>query len=750
MSALITSSSRVRAVTVYRRGAMVTRIAELEREGDHFPDRLQLVGLPLTLDDGSVRVAVVAEEGQGAAPIAGDLRVTLSVPSLDPQLAPPSDEELEQAKLELAQISAELEQLVRAEGRLARLQPLGRGRPEEGKPPAPSPTAARLELLSFRRERAERLGEQIHAQRERERVAKEQLASLRERERLASSQRNARTDELRKAAILELDRCTGEGLAKRVRVELTYFVPGARWAPAYTIRLDRSMRSASLELRAMVGQATGEDWQGVALTLSTATPQQWTELPKLESRRIGRRQPPPAKTGWRPPPVGAGELYADYDRGLGGPREAVDEPSPIDDELDFDLADDRPMGSLELAKALERSLQPQPKPPPQMSMPAPPGFGGPPPPAGAPMPSGAPMPMPEEFMMPTSAPSRSRSSGVGALLDGAVEAAGAVAGVFARGGGGPQSTATLGMPPEPEPELLAGRELLDYGRLRLHSAADTRRGSLRRIDTRVLYQQLSVEALTIDVAIREIERAVGWARALEHEPAPEAHRWPSSEGGFDYAYVADAPSDLRSDGRFHSLVIDTREAEATPRYVAVPRETQDVFRIVALRNPLAAPLLPGPVDVYVAGKFALTSAVEITPIGGRLELGLGVEQAVKIARNVSFGEDSSGMFKRQLELRHTIAIEIANHLPSAATVEVRERLPTAWESQADDITVEVDEVEPSWEDYEPKSESSGPPLTGGRRWIVEVPANGKRELEARWTVKIPTNHELVGGNRREV
>ena len=66
----------------------------------------------------------------------------------------------------------------------------------------------------------------------------------------------------------------------------------------------------------MVGQATGEDWSGVALTLSTASPQQWTELPELKSRRIGRRQPPPAKTGWRPPPVGADELYADYDRDL--------------------------------------------------------------------------------------------------------------------------------------------------------------------------------------------------------------------------------------------------------------------------------------------------------------------------------------------------------------------------------------------------------------------------------------------------
>lgn len=762
MSALVDVISQVRAVTVYRRGAMVTRAAELVREGDGFPARVQLVGLPLSLDDSSMRVEVEAAQADGGVvPIAGDLRVTLSVPDHDPQLAPPSNDELEQAKLELALIGGELEQLVRAEARLSRLQPSGRGRPEEGKPPAPSPTTARLELLSFRRERSEQLAAAIAALRERERVAKERLATLRERERLASTQRNARAYELRKAAVLELDShaasADGPGLVERVRIKLHYFVPGARWAPSYTVRLDRSMRAGSLELRAMVGQATGEDWRGVALTLSTALPQQWTELPKLESQRIGRRQPPPTKTGWRPPPVGADRLYADFDRGLGQP---LAEPEDGDDDLALD--DEEPEdGPFELTRLLELEQDLREEATRQANrLAAPP----PPPPSFAPAPGGAPMPMPSApprsapspaayHMMPQAMEAPKRGGGiVGAVLGGIVGGAvGAVAAAgSAFGGGGVEGyagdTGAFAPAPAPdEPELLAGRELLDYGRLRMHPPGDARRGSLRRIETRVLYQQLSVESFAIDIAIQRIDAAIGYARSLDQASAPEGHRWPSTEGGFDYAYVADAPCDLASDGQFHSLVIDLREAEATPRYIAVPRETQDVFRIVALRNPLAAPLLPGPADVYVAGKFALTTPIELTPIGGRIELGLGVEQAIKIARNVSFSEDSSGMFKRQLELRHTIDIEIANHLGSAATVEVRERIPIAAESQADDIDVKLDKIEPRWEDYEP----TDVPLEGGRRWIVEVPANGKRELEASWVVTIPTNHELVGGNRRE-
>lgn len=756
MSAPINLSSRVRAVTIYRRGAMVTRAAELVRDGPEFPARVQLVGLPLTLDDSSMRVEVEAE-GAGPAPIAGDLRVTLSVPTTDPELPPPSNEELDLAQLELDLAKESRIQLTRARTRLAALQPVGRGQPEEGKAPGPSPTAARMELLGFRRERGEQLDKDIETANERVRLAKERLETLRERERTASSQRNARTHELRKAAILELDHTSGASggseLVERVRVKLHYFVPGARWAPAYTVRLDGAMRAATLELRAMVGQSTGEDWHDVALTLSTASPQQWTELPELKSRRIGRRQPPPAKTGWRPPPVGADELYADYDHGLGEPPvEAPAEEAPKAAAFSYD-EDEEPNEEVE-ARAGSAMPPPMSKSRKRRSAPTMADSPAPAPQQGG-MPPGAAMPMapPQSMLMPSSIEAAKRSGGFGALMGGAIDGITSAFGpeesammqFEGGGGGGPMAHGSNAF--MAEPELVAGRDLLDYGRLRLFPPSTSRRGALRRIDVRMQYQQLCIEHVRVDVAIEQISEAVAWARLLETERAPEGHHWPSSEGGFDYAYVAEAPVDLASTGAFASLPIDLREAEATPRYVSVPRESQDVFRIVSLRNPLAAPLLAGPADVYVAGKFALTSSVELTPIDGRIELGLGVEQAVKIARNVSFSEDSSGMFKRHVGLTHTLELTVQNHLSRAATVELRERVPIAAEAQADDISIQIEQATPKWDDYEPKDPDH--PLEGGRMWKIEVPANGKRELSATWVVTIPTNHELVGGNRRE-
>ena len=62
-----------------------------------------------------------------------------------------------------------------------------------------------------------------------------------------------------------------------------------------------------------------------------------------------------------------------------------------------------------------------------------------------------------------------------------------------------------------------------------------------------------------------------------------------------------------------------------------------------------------------------------------------------------------------------------------------------------DIEVVERSADPAWEDLAQET----PPLQGGRAWRVEVPAGGERTLRALYTIRIPQNHEIVGGNRRE-
>lgn len=56
------------------------------------------------------------------------------------------------------------------------------------------------------------------------------------------------------------------------RLIVTQMIDAAGWAPVYDLTLQRKLGTLTLARGAMVAQYTGEDWTGVALTLSTARP----------------------------------------------------------------------------------------------------------------------------------------------------------------------------------------------------------------------------------------------------------------------------------------------------------------------------------------------------------------------------------------------------------------------------------------------------------------------------------------------
>ena len=57
-----------------------------------------------------------------------------------------------------------------------------------------------------------------------------------------------------------------------VEVSVTRQVRDAGWAPSYDLRLDTEAGALRIERRAELRQSTGEDWEGIELTLSTADP----------------------------------------------------------------------------------------------------------------------------------------------------------------------------------------------------------------------------------------------------------------------------------------------------------------------------------------------------------------------------------------------------------------------------------------------------------------------------------------------
>lgn len=726
--------TRVESVTLYHRGATVRRAATLDVSAG-LPSELFLAGLPLSLADHTVRVRI---ETEGSEVLVSNVRIGLYAPPRGTPPVPPEQKTLRETQDTLVLLRDRIAQLESETQRLVDVGVLPRPEPEEGKMPPPAPMVARAALEALFEESVNKrltlfreLRDQVKALETKEQELQRALS-------LASTAQHVKPDELQKSIHATL---VAGATPKQARLVVEYFVLGARWAPSYQCRMTRDCSQADLQLRALVCQRTGEDWRGANLLLSTASPLSWTELPELGAIKIGKAQPPPpAKKGFRAPPQGAASLFQDYDRGLSTARavapvipswqppalEATPLPTPsmpasmAEGAVAMSAAADSAPYEAEEEAVVERRERKK-----EMSTGA--YLSVPPPPPAAPMAPrmAAPAMAPARSMMKMKAPAPG-----GAMRELAAEMDDAG---DSFGGGMPE----------------ASLEVVLYASLRLSGADSGQRGSLTPVDRRMAFHE-SLTRLGLvapfDV-LSVVERAESQGHQLHAMAAPPNTIDVRAEAGwYDYVYATDATVDVPSDGAFHSVPVNTRTATSEVLYVSVPREDPQVYRQAQVRNPLASPLLPGPVEVSVGGEYVLTTQLPSVAPGGDFKLSLGVEQGIKVARNARYAEQRSGdKVVATNELIHDLELEVVNNLERPATCEVRERVPQP--APEAEVVVEEHGVKPPWEPY--RQQERGQVIEGGRKWLFTVKPGATQKLQAQYRVKLYANNELVGGNRRE-
>ncbi len=739
-------ASRIDAVKVYAAGATVTRIAELPASGGELPKIVEIAGLPLALDDSSLRVRVEAE--QENAPIAGDVRIGLAVPPRQETPAPSLDSEVLAAAAEVRRIKDSLALIDNEISVLQQLQVPSRPAGEALIAPPPSPMSARLALANFRDEQIRARIQEKRETREQLRLARENLADLQQKQARASSARDARPDELRKSAVVSLSYQGDSPWTQSARLVVEYFVPGARWTPAYVCRLNSAESTATIAVRGLICQRTGEDWSGVRLELSTAEPVSWCELPQLRSLRLGRQQPVARKVGWRPPPVNAEILFEDFDRQRPKMFAATEQVSGKAEELSsVDISTRQQIIEKLESAELEQSFQEM--------------FGD--------LDQFLSEPSSQDqavFYAPSvhdfedgvrSAPSVDSIAGRG--VPAGAPPAPRYARAYAPSAHAPSANLPdlsdaqiISLAGEPTSEVDFFSHFLNYGLMRMGAASDpNKRGRLSVEQRHEAYLEILMrQKVAVSYSVLEVvQKAVSDAQKCLFAPLLAGGiDVREAAGSFDYAYSADGRVDVPSDWEFHSVALTAKNTTVEMRYVVVPREDDSVFRIVQLRNPLSAPLLAGPADIYVNGEYILSANIATVPPKGQMELGLGVEQAIKVARNTSYQEVRSGETLVALnELHHKIKIEIANNLSAEADIEVRERVPMPQKGAKVDVLIES--VSPAWEKYEQLERGALALIESGYRWRVRVPPKDKTELCVHYIIKTFVDSEIIGGNRRE-
>lgn len=527
------------------------------------------------------------------------------------------------------------------------------------------------------------------------------------------------------------------GAGKIGALAIEYVVGAARWWPAYSARFTASATRVSLTLDALVAQATGEDWSRVRLSLSTAHLAHDARLPELASLRLGRAQPAP-KRGYRAPPEGLAALFEGYDRAV-DQLEVEDtrvvtrmpakpkgraEPVPATATLDTLSADASVLTRAGYAgipvTGLRARLGNIPAPAEQLA----PEMAAPSAAPAAPYPQTikAEMPMKRRMAPPPARKSSSLFGGIGdAFSEGSIEAELDEDAGLGGGGGGFAHA---------DPSAIEPADAwLDFDTLVLADPKDrSARGRLIR-DPSTIFGSAAQRARARIDAVAE--------PAMARDPL-------AARGRFDHRYDAEGTADVPASGRPHRVAVGAADTGAAPCFVAVPREAAEVYREAEIKNPFDAPLLAGPVDVFLDGALMTTSEMTYVDRSGSMRIGLGVEDRLRVARNARVDESTAGLLGGSLVVDHAVTIDLSSSLGRDVTVDVIERVPVTDEK---DVEVKLTYARPDHERY--TQAERGAPLRRGLRFSARVPAGDKAKIELGYRVTLPAKNEIVGGNRRE-
>jgi len=415
-------------------------------------------------------------------------------------------------------------------------------------------------------------------------------------------------------------------------LDVEYAVPGAFWKPAYELAFDPDKGQVSLAVAGLVTQATGEDWDGVKLRLSTAIPGQDIDLPKLRTWTLADdREYVPTPTARATPRT----------------TRPFSPPTP------------RPRAA-ELEKAADRALLTQRT---QHLLALASGAIGGEGRRGGVASVGSPPPPPP----PPSYSKRTEISFDDASIEGdLVSPDGAYLAA--------DEAEAMPMAPEPMPAMapapMAPGRAMDVERTTSTSARRDQGPSTRA-------QRLAMRS------------GMTWSRPSLGDPLLPA----VSAGGFDWVYDAPLPATVPSNASGLRVPLAVRTAPTSTFYEATPALATTAYLKATLKNGAKLPILAGPANIFVKGTFAGDAQLATTGPGGTVELPLGADEDIRLTRTVIPNTKRQGFVIGEEEVtEYAVKIEVGNYKKSAVTVRLVDVLP---KTNVEKIKVELVSTTPS-------------------------------------------------------
>lgn len=204
------------------------------------------------------------------------------------------------------------------------------------------------------------------------------------------------------------------------------------------------------------------------------------------------------------------------------------------------------------------------------------------------------------------------------------------------------------------------------------------------------------------------------------------------ETGTAVTFVVSGEVNIPGDGTPKKTTLGQYELLPRLDFLAVPRHTDAVYRRATLENTTGAPQLPGAVSLYVGEEYIGQNRLDYTPGGGEVELILGVEERIKVKRELVRREVDKRLLRDQRQILYGYEIKLENLLANPARISVQDQYPV---SRHDQIKIRLDRAVP-----EPVEHTDLHLL----KWQLDMAAGEKKTIQLEYQVEHPRALPVAG------
>lgn len=203
-----------------------------------------------------------------------------------------------------------------------------------------------------------------------------------------------------------------------------------------------------------------------------------------------------------------------------------------------------------------------------------------------------------------------------------------------------------------------------------------------------------------------------------------------NDNQMNVSFVIDAPYDILSNGKIHSVRMKEIKLPASYRHYSVPKMEQDAFLMAEVTDYGKYNLLPGEANIIFDGMYIGKTTINPNQTGDTLNLSMGRDKRVSIKREKVADKSGTKFLSSYKEQTFTYETTIRNNKKEAINLMLKDQYPVSTNQEIEVTLLKDDGAKANAE-------------TGVLTWELKLAPGETKKIRISYKVKYPKNKVIA-------